>query len=737
MRVAPEKGDVLNLERDLNEEQRAAVSHGDGPLLVLAGAGSGKTRVLTYRFAHLVRSGGIHPARVLAVTFTNKAAGEMKERIEALLGSPPLRLWIGTFHSVCARILREVAGRIGVRPNFTIFDEDDQKRLVKTICREEGLDPSAERVDRVLSAIRRIKSRLEAPGDEERGNEEERRKDGEGEALYPLYQAGLERMNAFDFDDLLLYPVRLLRQRPEFLEEFSSRFEHLLVDEFQDTNRIQNELVRLLSTVHGNVCAVGDDDQSIYRWRGAEIGNILRFEESFPGARVIRLERNYRSTKPILEAASAVIRNNQGRRGKALWTDREGGEPLAVREFMTERDEGLHVAREIRTRIARVGNRPADFALFYRTNAQSRSLEEGLRLYSVPYTIVGGTRFYERREVKDVLAYLRVLHNERDEISLERILNVPARGVGEKSRSRLKQHASENGLTLREALGSAADIAGLGKKIREALVGLDSLLRRYARRCGSDTPHEIVRDLVEELRFIDILEEKEGEKGALRGENVKELVSAVAEFEGRRAEATLADFLAEVSLISDMDDWEDEPDLVTLMTLHNSKGLEFNRVYICGVEEGLLPHAFSAGDEEELEEERRLFYVGLTRARDQVTLTNAATRIRFGEVAPALPSRFLREIPPECLEDGTKPEEEESGGEGVFPDYENESQEVEEEFRKGDRVLHGTWGEGRVTAVEGRGPGTKLSIAFQVGMTKKVMVRFADLKRLPHRPKRA
>lgn len=720
-------------EKDLNEEQRLAVLHGNGNLLVLAGAGSGKTRVLTYRFARLVNACGVPPPRVLAVTFTNKAAAEMKERIHNLLGREYGSLWIGTFHSLSARIIREIAPRIGVERNYSIFDEDDRKRMIRSICRDLGLDPTAERIGRIIGEIRRRKSKLHA----ENGG----RRDGlflspsaaEADKVFPIYETALRRMNAFDFDDLLAVPVRVFHERKDILEEYALRFKHLLVDEFQDTNWMQNELIRLLSGKHGNVCAVGDDDQSIYGWRGAEVRHILEFEKSFPDAKVMRLERNYRSTKPILDAASAVIEKNEGRRGKRLWTDREGGDPITRDEFRSEREEGLNIAREIMQAIGDSGVRPRDFALFYRTNAQSRSLEEGLRLHAIPYVIVGGTRFYERREVKDLLAYLRLLYNEKDDVSFGRVLNVPARGIGEKTRERLADFAGERGLSLLEALGRSSEIEGIGPRAKKLLDEFCDLLRGFFEMNRTSPPSDTIRSIVEELCYIEILQEKDPEKGIGRGENVMELVSAVAEFEERYPGCTLADFLAEVSLLTDLDDWKDAADAVTLMTLHNSKGLEFPIVYITGVEEGLLPHLLSTGDQAGIEEERRLFYVGMTRAIDKVTLSSVASRIRYGEIAPSVPSRFLREIPRSLVLDrsGRRVERSQPARRPAddFPDYENESQETATLVVE-DWIRHGAWGKGCVLAVEGSGEKMKATIRFDAGFTKKVMIRYAVIEKI-------
>ncbi|NNE07008.1 MAG: UvrD-helicase domain-containing protein [Gemmatimonadetes bacterium] len=738
----------IDWDKDLNPEQREAVLFGDGPLLVLAGAGSGKTRVLTYRYAHLVYEREVYPSRMLAVTFTNKAAAEMRARIEKQIGEG-VGGWIGTFHSISSRILRQVAPRVGFDPHFTIFDADDQRSLIKSICRDHGLDPTSERIGRVRAYVSRLKT--------DRGNipEPESPMEEEAARIEPVYTQTLRRMNAFDFDDLLVVPIEIFQEDPHLLEEYASRFRYLLVDEYQDTNWVQNELVRMLSSVHGNVAAVGDDDQSIYRWRGADVKNILDFEETFPNAHVIRLEQNYRSTKPILDAASAVIENNVSRRGKRLWTDKPGGDLLTLQRFFTDREEGMSIARDIQRRVRMNMNRFSDFAVFYRTNAQSRSLEDGLRLHAVPYRLIGGLRFYERKEVKDLLAYLRLLANEADDLSFARILNVPARGVGAKSREHLVAHAKERGQSLLEAVRSGAPVPGLTSRAAGRIGELGALLGRYSERARDEAPHDLVRDLAEEIGLVRFYESKEGEKGLLRGENIDELIAALADFERRKPSGNLVDFLAEVSLLTDIDSWDEGQEAVTLMTLHNSKGLEFPRVYIAGAEEGLLPHARSMMDESQLEEERRLFYVGLTRAMEKVTLSHVGSRLRYGEIAPAIPSRFLKEIPEELLEKiGALP----SAGRGgigaaarpyssgrslfdepepahdAFPDYENESQEQPVfRFEAGDGIRHASWGDGRVTRVEGSGMDTKITVEFRAGFTKKIMVRYASLEHLPRK----
>ncbi|MBM3320106.1 MAG: UvrD-helicase domain-containing protein [Candidatus Eisenbacteria bacterium] len=723
------------LEKDLNPEQLEAVRHEGGPLLVLAGAGSGKTRVLTHRFARLAGAGGVPPGRILAVTFTNKAAGEMRERIEKLIGPLPYRLWVGTFHSIGVRILRRSGEALGIRSDFAILDAEDQRRLVKAVCREQGLDPSAERVESALATIRRRKGCFPR----EEGENRRGRRASDGDFLFPFYESALRRLNALDFDDLLAWPVRLFLEREDVLRLHASRFEHVLVDEFQDTNRIQNEMIRLLSSVHGNVCAVGDDDQSIYGWRGADVGNILRFEESFPGARVIRLERNYRSTSAILEAAHAVIRNNRGRRGKKLWTERKGGEPVGLFRLRSEREEGLFIAEDVGARLRAGLGRPGDFAVFYRTNAQSRAIEDAFRALAIPYTIVGGTRFYERKEVKDVLAYLRLLVNRRDDLSFERVLNVPPRGIGERTRERLKAFAAAHGLPLLDACERAGAIDGLAKRGADLLEEFARRLARFRRRSEEAAPHVAAREIVEELGLDAMHEEKDELRGEARAENVREFISAIADYEARNPEGTLADFLGEVSLLTDLDSWEESRDAVTLMTLHNSKGLEFRRVYIAGVEEGLLPHLLSTERDEHVEEERRLFYVGLTRAKDRVTLTHASSRLRFGEIAPCSSSRFLEEIPSHMI-DGHRlagkgsarartNRSDRDTSEEVFPEYENESQEAVP-FRAGDRIRHAVWGEGRVTGVQGCGADTKLTIRFAPGFSKKILVRFASIERI-------
>lgn len=736
-----------DLSDNLNDEQREAVLFGEGPLLVLAGAGSGKTRVLTYRFAHLVYAQSIHPASILAMTFTNKAAAEMRYRIGDLLGEGLYAPWSGTFHSVCARILREIAPRVGFDRSYTIIDADDQRALIKAICREENLDPTPERLARLRNWISSSKiSSGPVRHPMMNGDAAE-----EGETVFTLYQETLRRMNSFDFDDLLARPLEIFREREDLRNEYASRFRHVLIDEYQDTNGVQNELARLFSSVHNNVCAVGDDDQSIYGWRGADIGHILSFENTYPGAEVIRLERNYRSTKPILDAAEAVIENNKGRRGKRLWTDREEGELLSRFILRTDRDEGFRIAREIQKGISSGSCSLSDVAIFFRTNAQSRSLEEGMRIHAIPYVLIGGTRFYERKEIKDLLAYMRILVNRLDDVSFERIVNVPARGLGAKSRERLKSFARNRTISLFEAAGRAGEMDSLGKRAATRVAEFHALLSRYAERAATESPHNLAHDLVEELHFIEHFEDREGERGTLRGENIKELVSAIAEFERRKPEALLTDFLAEVSLLTDIDSWDDQNEAVTLMTLHNSKGLEFPHVYISGMEEGLLPHARSLATDEGIEEERRLFYVGLTRAKSKVTLTSVSSRIRYGEIAPSIPSRFLDEIPDSLIEIEMEEDHRRDGArittitrneQSFFPDYENESQEQPDErvtvanYRKGDRVKHSAWGGGTITGVMGSGEETRISVSFSAGFSKTIMVRYASLEHFPRRNSR-
>jgi len=738
---------VTDLTRDLNPVQREAVSHGDGPMLVLAGAGSGKTRVLTYRIAHLINELGVNPRRILAVTFTNKAAQEMKHRVAGLVGADAKAAWIGTFHSVCARILRREAAWGWWSPSFSIYDGTDQLVLVKTCMEKTGVSASVFSPKAVLSAISRAKDRLlTADGYRATGGgyfEECVAK------VYAEYERGLVENNAFDFDDLMMRTVGLLRGTKEVLAAYSERFEYILVDEYQDTSHAQYELVNLLSSRHRNICVVGDDDQSIYGWRGADISNILDFEHDHPTARVLRLEQNYRSTGNILEAAHDVVSRNERRKDKKLWTKRDDGRKVTLVRCSNEYQEADAI-RDCVVELAGDGARDHhEFAVLYRTHAQSRVIEDSLRRASVPYDIVGGVRFYERAEVKDVLAYARVVSNPADAVSLTRIVNVPPRKIGERSLERLTEFAADRRVSLLAALASSAEVEGLPAAARGSAEALAGVLTCATERAGHDPVDTVLEGLLADSGYLDWLKKSGTEESEQRIANVQELVSAASEFVESSGEESLSAFLEQVSLVANIDRWADGANAVSLMTLHNAKGLEFGVVLIPGLEEGLLPHESAFRDDEELEEERRLFYVGMTRAKDELHLFAADTRRRAGVMNLRSSSRFLDEIDPSHLEVRSLSAVPSravgfSGGASfrtpaarrrqasrvpaaVFPDYESFSQE-EPEFGPGTRVRHAKWGDGVVLELAGTLGDAIARIRFADDVEKRIMLRYGKLE---------
>ena len=641
------------LKKALNEKQYEAVTGDDGPLLVLAGAGSGKTRVLTYRIAYLVAMRNVPVHRILAVTFTNKAAGEMKERLMELLGDDVRRMWVGTFHSIFARILRRHLDVLGMRNDFVIYDSDDSLRLVKRIQKELEISTSDHTPQQIRGSISRAKNDLIDPeryAQNARGPYQYAVAD-----VYQRYEKQLRENNALDFDDLLIIPIHLFREHPEVLDIYRSRFLHILVDEYQDTNRAQYESLTLLASLHRNLCVVGDDDQSIYRWRGARLQNILDFESEYRNAVVVRLERNYRSTSNILKAASSVVANNVGRKQKTLWTEKEMGAPVKAIVAYDETDEASQLAYKVQELCAS-GFSLGSQVVLYRINAQSRTLEDTLTHQGIPYRIVGGLRFYERKEIKDILAYLKVALNPRDDISLIRILNVPPRGIGDTSRQRLFDYAARNKLSLFNAVISydpdnPPENLGIRGKAARGLASLGELLSWLHDRIKDVHVGELTKGLVEELRIISILEEDRSIEAEGRIENIRELLTATNAYQGSDGSGSVQEFLEEVSLITQVDETEFGGDFLTLMTLHCAKGLEFPVVYIVGVEEGLLPWHRALNDMEELEEERRLFYVGMTRAQERLILSYVTNRYQggFGMMSRGA-SRFLKEIPQECLE---------------------------------------------------------------------------------------
>jgi DNA helicase-2/ATP-dependent DNA helicase PcrA len=627
----------------LNPPQRDAVVHRGGPLLVVAGAGSGKTRVLTRRIAHLVATGEVAPWEILAITFTNKAAGEMRERLGDLVGSSVERMWVSTFHSACVRMLRAHGDRLGYRRSFSIYDDSDSRRLVEQVLKELGIDTKKIPPRSVQSAISQAKAELvDFESYKERAQTVFERRIAD---VYAGYQQRLTASSAMDFDDILMVTVNLLQACDDVLEVYRGRFAHVLVDEYQDTNRAQNELVCMLGAEHRNVCVVGDADQSVYGWRGADVRNIMQFEEAFPGASVIRLEQNYRSTRTILDAANALISNNAFRVPKALWTAGDGGMPVCRYRAQDEHDEAEWVAAEVLRLRHDEGLRHGDVAIFYRTNAQSRVIEEHLVRSEIPYKVVGGTRFYDRREVKDLLAYLRILANPNDEISARRIINVPRRGVGDTSVDHLSAWARSTGRSFADAFDHAGE-TGLTARAAKAVAGLGALLGelRLLATGGAD-PAVLLEEIVERTGYVSSLEVEGTIEAVSRIENVAELVGVAGEYED------LDSFLESVALVSDSDDLDGDPSRVSLMTLHIAKGLEFPAVFLVGMEDGVFPHVRSLDDPAKLEEERRLCYVGITRAKRYLYLSHAWSRTLWGVTSYAIPSRFLSEVPDELVRD--------------------------------------------------------------------------------------
>ena len=645
----------MSIYDSLNKEQAEAVKRTEGPVLILAGAGSGKTRVITHRIAYLMDECGVNPWNILAITFTNKAAGEMRERVDNLIGFGAESVWISTFHSMCVRILRRHIENLGYESSFSIYDTDDQKSLMKEVCKYLKIDTKDLREREILSEISSAKNELTTPLQYREENEGLGYRYVRIADAYEEYQKRLRKNNALDFDDLLMLTVELFHSHDEVLASYQNRFRYIMVDEYQDTNNAQFELVRLLAGKYRNLCVVGDDDQSIYAFRGANIRNILDFEKVYPDAFVVKLEQNYRSTQNVLDAANAVIRNNTGRKVKSLWTDRGEGARIHLREFNTARDEAAFVADDIAAKCRNDRHLGyGDFAILYRTNAQARTLEERFVLTGIPYNVVGGTNFYDRREIRDMIAYLKTVENGQDEIAVRRILNVPRRGIGLTTMGRLSDYAVSRDITFFEAMERCRNITSLGRSTAkiESFVSLIRELRDYKTGHGLA---DLLRYIIEKTDYNDHLLSSDDEDGEDRISNVDELISKIADYEETAEEPTLSGFLEEVALVSDLDEAGDDKDRVLLMTLHSAKGLEFPHVYLTGMEDGIFPSymAINSGDEEAEEEERRLAYVGITRAKDDLTLTCSRSRLLRGEVQYNPPSRFLEEIPEELFDDGT------------------------------------------------------------------------------------
>ncbi|HET8743681.1 MAG TPA: UvrD-helicase domain-containing protein [Gaiella sp.] len=707
---------------DLNSAQREAVLHVDGPLLVVAGAGSGKTRVLTHRVAHLIRAHGIKPNEILAITFTNKAATEMRERLERMLGRTARAIWILTFHAACGRMLRREAERLGYRSSFTIYDQADQVRLVKACLEELGKDPKRFTPRGIHAQISNAKNQLVTP--EEYTARVASFWDQTVAEVYELYQRRLFRSNAVDFDDILMLTVQVLERFPEARERWQTAFRHVLVDEYQDTNHAQYRLLQLLAEKHRNVFAVGDPDQSIYAFRGADIRNILDFERDFGGAGVVALEQNYRSTNRILEAANAVIDNNRDRKPKRLWSELGDGDPVEVVEVEDEHAEARFVAAEI-ARLVEGGASASEIAVFYRTNAQSRVLEDVLVRQGVPYQVIGGPRFYERAEIRDAVAYLAVLNNPSDAVALMRIANRPRRGIGDTSIQRLVAHADALGVSLWEALGDP-EAAGVATASARAIRSFRTVMESLMSAAQELTVDELLQAVLERSGTIEAYEAERTIEARGRLENLEELVGSAQEYRRRVEEPSLAGFLEEVQLQSDQDTLVSDEAQVTLMTIHNAKGLEYRAVFLIGMEEGIFPHSRSIEDNE-VEEERRLAYVGMTRAMERLTLTHATARSLYGRRDYNLPSRFLDELPASVHRERLRP--------ASWAGYaQSERQVAPREERElpvlstGDSVRHGSLGEGVVTRIE---PGGVVTVRFAAdGSERRLMIEYAPLEKV-------
>lgn len=720
-----------------------------GPVLILAGAGSGKTRVLTHRIAYLLEQGMASAASILAVTFTNKAAGEMRERVSRLVRHELSKAWVGTFHSMCARILRQQAEHIGFSRNFVIYDEADQLSLMKQAANDQQIPTDKISAGGLLRRISDAKSAFLSP--------EEFAQISGGNFIdemvlkaYRAYQKELRENNAMDFDDLLIYPIRLFQDHPAILQSYQNRFQNVLVDEYQDTNRAQYVFLKLLAQGHQNLCVVGDDDQSIYSWRGADVKNILDFEKDFPACTIFRLEQNYRSTKQILAAAHSVVVKNNGRLDKELWTEREDGDKVTLMELENDLFEAQSVVDKINDEFGHSRRTPLqgsradgvgaaslsgrsfrDFAVLYRTNAQSRVLEEALLRAGMPYVIVGGLRFYERKEIKDVLAYMRLAANPADSISLRRAINYPLRGIGEATLRRLETFARQNRLTLFAALRDGAAL--FSDRIKDKVVEFYQAISKYISLKNSISLLEWANALIDETGIIPLLKSESSAESMNRIDNIRELQRAIADYAASASDGSIEGFLEQVALVSDIDGWNDKSNAVNLMTLHSAKGLEFPVVFIVGLEDGLLPLSRSFDEPANLEEERRLFYVGATRARDKLYLSWAAQRLRLGQRMFSEPSRFLREMDSRFVErDDRRPRfagrpSSQPLRASAMPKYEDESQEISG-IQKGQRVRHELFGVGQIVSVEGSAENLKVTVRFAEAGTKKLVLKYANLE---------
>ena len=765
---------VSDILQSLNPVQKEAASCTEGPLLILAGAGSGKTRVLTHRIAYLIEEKGVNPWNIMAITFTNKAAQEMRDRVDRLVEFGAESIWVATFHSSCVRILRRYIDRLGYDNHFTIYDTDDQKSVIRKAVKELDLDPKQYREGPLLGVISAAKNEMIEPQDFETQAGGDFRMCQEAK-IYKAYQKTLIDNNAVDFDDLLLLTVRLLRENRDILEAYQERLRYIMVDEYQDTNSVQFELIRLLSGKYHNLCVVGDDDQSIYKFRGADITNILSFEETFPGAKVVKLEQNYRSTNNILEAANSVIANNAHRKEKHLWSENGEGKEVSFIHYETAYGEAEDVIDKIQTAVHMGKYQYQDCAILYRTNAQSRAFEEKCIKKSVPYRLVGGVNFYQRQEIKDILAYLKTIDSGRDDLSVTRIVNVPKRGIGQVTLNKLAVYASEHGMRLFQAMEQAEQIPGIGKaadKIK-GFVNQIMVFRALAKELDAA---ELIESILEQTGYLEELEKLEEDKAQSKQENLDEFQNKAADYYANHDEAALTDFLEEVALVADIDNMDSEADSLTLMTLHSAKGLEFPVVYMTGMEEGLFPSYMSmnSGDPGDIEEERRLCYVGITRAMQQLTLTAAKQRMVHGNIQYSAISRFVKELPQEKLDwkeetfgglfkkgpsmnanslsgslfggsssmsSGSSFSASQGSQTAKKTNYDNvfdlkyakafSSPKPDSlDYKEGDRVSHIKFGKGTVLAVEDMKKDYQVTVEFDTAGVKKLFAGFAKLKKI-------
>jgi len=722
----------MDLLTSLNPQQQKAVMCTEGPLLIMAGAGSGKTRVLVHRVAYLIEEKGVDPSRILAITFTNKAANEMRERIEKMVGPSSQKMWIGTFHATCARILRQDIHHLGFNRNFVIYDDSDQQTLIKQCLKEINLDEKKFPPRGIAATMSNAKNKCWDPEKFRlmAGNYYE----AKVADIYKLYQKKLGENNALDFDDLIMKTVELFGQRPEVLRYYQHKFQYILVDEYQDTNHSQYRFIRMLAEKHENLCVVGDPDQSIYRWRGADIQNILDFEHDYARAQVIKLEQNYRSTQNILDAANAVIQYNPGRKEKNLWTDKGRGAKIVYRVTEDERAEANFVAETAYRLHQQAEASYRDCVILYRTHAQSRALEEAFIKYKIPYRIYGGIKFYDRKEIKDTMAYLKVLSNPEDSVSLARIINEPKRGIGASTWEKMESYAARKGESIYSALGKLPEIDGLSPRAINTVQNFYEMMQELMEKKNNLFLTQLVQEIWQVTGYERVLAMDNSPEGESRLENLQEFLSVTAEFDRTAEEPTLENFLAQVSLATDLDSFREEDEAVTMMTLHTAKGLEFPVVFMVGMEEGVFPHSRAMLEPEEMEEERRLCYVGMTRAKERLYLTRAYHRMLWGNSQYNNESRFLKEIPPELLmeENGHN-----IGGrrsdpvqKSLFPGRAHRTPADMNLLNLGDKVQHAKFGTGVIVKTDGSGEDMEVSVAFPQNGIKTFILKYAPIRKI-------